>query len=586
MAGNLAHLGAELIVQDFDRYREQFKAITRRARHRFSERDWQGMRTDAMARLSLYKEVQSRTADTFRGALGERAGDRDVWADMKTAFSAQIHHRRDWELAETWFNSLSRRMLSTIGVDPHIEFSRPEKQFPSPRLGPAVYRTYTDATLSASFFGDILKAYLDQVPFADLKRDARLISECVDAHLARIGSLGIDHRVEMLDRAFFRGMGAYLVGRLTSGSRLMPLILAVMHGPRGVFTDAALLSQKDASILFSFTRSSFHVDIDRPYELVRFLKSILPKKKIAEIYMAIGHHKHGKTELFRDLQEHLSVCFGEQFEMAPGQRGMVMEVFGMSNYDIVFKLIKDRFAYPKTSTRREVIAKYELVFMHDRAGRLVEAQPFEHLTFDPCCFSDTLLAELTQSAPRTVHADAERISIDHAYVQRRVIPLDIYLKAADRITARAAVVDFGNAIKDLAKSNIFPGDFLLKNFGVTRHGRVVFYDYDELCLLTECRFRNKPQARTDDDEFSGEPWYYIGDNDVFPEEFASFLGFDRHLMAVFLDHHADLFRVDFWQETQQAILAGRWCHIFPYPSERRFDQPRDSICEFWDTGCR
>ena len=85
------------------------------------------------------------------------------------------------------------------------------------------------------------------------------------------------------------------------------------------------------------------------------------------------------------------------------------------------------------------------------------------------------------------------------------------------------VRDYGNAIRDLAIANIFPGDMLWSNFGVTRHGRVVFYDYDEIEYLTDCMFRAVPAAPNPETELSGEAWYSVGQFDVFPEEFEPFL---------------------------------------------------------------
>jgi isocitrate dehydrogenase kinase/phosphatase len=541
-----------------------------------------------MARLSLYKTLIDRTVDGVRGVLKDRLADRGLWEKMKADYSRETGSAVDRELAETWFNSVTRRIFSTIGVDSGIEFGIPPKgvSAPPPDTGKAAIRIYSQFKETKALFEAVLFDFFTRLSFRDISRDARLISERVEACLGETGTVrGID-RIEMVDAVFFRGMSAYLVGKLFDGYRVLPIVIAVLHGPAGIFSDAVLLSERDVSVLFSFTRSSFHVETDSPFALVRFLKSMLPRKKTAELYMAIGYGKHGKTELYRDLHQHLATCGGEQFEMAPGQRGMVMEVFGMPGYDFVFKLIKDRFAYPKKSTRREVMEKYELVFRHERAGRLVEALTFEHLAFDRCLFSEVFLSELQSTTSRTVHAGADRVTVDHAYVERRVTPLDLFLRQADVTAAEAAVIDFGNAIKELAKSNIFPGDFLLKNFGVTRYGRVVFYDYDELCLLTECRFRKIPPPRTDADAFSGDPWYYVGENDVFPEEFKIFMGLNGFQMEIFLREHSDLFGVDFWRETQQVILSGQWCHIFPYAADRRFDHPREAVCDLWDAGCR
>jgi isocitrate dehydrogenase kinase/phosphatase len=332
--------------------------------------------------------------------------------------------------------------------------------------------------------------------------------------------------------------------------------------------DAVLLEEDAVSILFSFAWSYFHVTVERPYDLAHFIKSIIPRKRLAEIYISLGYNKHGKTELYRDLLHHLAATT-EQFQIARGEKGMVMTVFTMPAYDVVFKLIKDRFAYPKTATRQDVLNKYKLVFRHDRAGRLVDAQEFEHLQFARARFSDELLAELQKVAAQTVTVTGEQVTIKHAYVERELTPLDIYLREAGDEAAKAAVMDYGNTIKDLAYSNIFPGDMLLKNFGVTRHGRVIFYDYDELTLLQTCNFRIMPQSRYYEDDLSDTPWFNVGEDDYFPEEFANFFGLYGELRETFMAHHADLFDVAFWHETQARLAAGEVIDIFPYNPPNR-----------------
>jgi isocitrate dehydrogenase kinase/phosphatase len=372
----------------------------------------------------------------------------------------------------------------------------------------------------------------------------------------------------MVQSVFYRSKGAYLLGRIRSGDHAMPLTLALLHGDRGLFVDAALLTADEVSIIFSFTRSYFHVEVDRPHDLIVFLKSIMPRKPIAELYIAIGYNKHGKTELFRDLMRHIKHST-DKFEIARGERGMVMIVFTLPSFDVVFKVIRDTFAYPKTTTRRQVIERYQLVFEHDRAGRLADVQEFEHLAFPRDRFSDELLAELASGAADTVTIGERIVDIKHLYTERRMTPLNLYLREVDGATARDAIVDYGQAVKDLAATNIFPGDMLLKNFGVTRHQRVVFYDYDELCLVTDCHFRELPKPRDEDDEFGAEPWFYVGTNDIFPEEFLTFMGLGGELRRAFLEAHGDLLTPQYWWQIQDRHRAGELIDILPYPCSRR-----------------
>jgi isocitrate dehydrogenase kinase/phosphatase len=314
------------------------------------------------------------------------------------------------------------------------------------------------------------------------------------------------------------------------------------------------------------------VDVEDPVALVAFLRTIMPKKPLAELYIAIGLDKHGKSELWRDLTLHLAAS-DDLFVEAPGETGMVMTVFTLPSYDVVFKVIRDVFGAPKTSSREEVMAKYRLDFRLGRAGRLVDTQEFRWFELPVERFQEGTLGRLLRLAPASIELDGDRVLIRHLYTERRLLPLNLYLARADEASARAAVLDYGRALKELASTNVFPGDLLLKNFGVTRHGRVVFYDYDELALLLDCNFRELPAARTADEETSGEPWFYVGPNDVFPEELLPFLGLSGALKEAFLEEHGELLTVPYWTSMQERLRAGGILDVYPYPTARRL--PRD-----------
>lgn len=559
----LANLGAQTIVTALRGLRAEFNTVTRRAQARFETRDWAGMQEDAAERLALYRKVVGRLEEEIRDLLGERLGDKLLWTGLKAVYSGLIAESNDWDVAETFFNSLTRRIFATVGVDRRIEFV--DTDFESPPNPPRepVFRTYERADSTAALIEQILGDQTFLVGFDDLPRDARLGAEAIEAHLRKIGGLRHVERAELLRPVFYRGQGAYLVGRIYSGPQVSPVVLALLHGERGITLDAVLLDEDDVSILFSFTRSHFHVDVKRPYDFVRFLKSIMPPKRVAELCISIGLNKHGKTELYRDLLHHIATS-DDRFEVAAGKPGMVMIVFYMPGHDLVLKVIRDEFPPPKRTTRQSVLDRYQLVFTRDKNGRLVDAQEFEHLTFDRERFDEALLEELLTSAGRTATLRDGQVVIHHAYVERRIVPLDVYIDEADEYASRAAILDYGKAIKELAASNIFPGDMLLKNFGVTRHGRVVFYDYDELCLLTDCKFRRIPQSRHYDDDLSDEPWFSVGENDIFPEEFESFWGLPGSLKLSFRSQHADLFGAEFWQGMQTRIQNGEIIHISPY----------------------
>ncbi len=564
----LAWHAVDAISRAFEAYQQQFAEITRRAKARFENRDWHGMQRDAVERLDVYARVIALLVVDIRSLLGERVHDRALWAQMKAATSAWIARRADFELAETFFNSVTRRIFATIGVDPKIEYVDSDFDAPPFVSQAPVYSTFAGQGSTHTLIAGILAHYRFTIPYQDLDRDARLVAAEIESQWRlACGALPIES-VEVMKPVFYRNQGAFLVGRVRGGDRSVPLVVALRSGDEGVVVDAVLLTEDEVSIVFSFTRSYFHVDVEQPHDVIRFLKSIIPLKRVAELYIALGYNKHGKTELYRDLLRHLHQS-DDKFVIAPGDRGMVMVVFTLPSYDIVFKVIRDKCLPPKTATRQDVMDRYQLVFKHDRAGRLVDAQEFEHLAFTVERFSDELLAELREAAPDSVTIQDGTVDIKHLYTERRITPLNLYLRDAQPVAAAEAVLDYGEAIKDLAATNIFPGDLLLKNFGVTRHGRVIFYDYDELCLVTDCNFRHMPRARDDEEEMQSEPWFYVGPNDIFPEEFMRFLGFRGHARETFLEAHGDLLTADYWRRVRERHIDGEIIDIFPYRQSKR-----------------
>jgi isocitrate dehydrogenase kinase/phosphatase len=552
---------ADAICGAFTAYHRHFRQITARARERFAARDWAGHQRDALERLATVTDVVDQVVMVLRAQLGPPVRDRALWVRMKELYSAQVATLPDVELAETFFNSVTRRIFATVGVDPNIEFVAPLSK-PMPE-GVPVFSTWPRRGSTEELVGRVLHDFPLGAPHRDPQVDARLAAERIDRHFQALGDGTPLESIDLMRSVFYRGKGAYLVGRVRHGAEISPIILAFLHPEEGIQLDAVLLTDREARIAFSFTRSYFHVEVERPRALIAFLTSILPTKRLSELYISIGYNKHGKTELYREILATLAES-GARFERAEGDRGMVMIVFALSPLDIVFKVIRDRFAPPKSTTRDEVKQKYGLVFRQDRAGRLVDAQEFEHLAFDAARFDPALLSELLVEAGDVVHSRGGQVIIEHLFVQRRVTPLNLYVRHAGFSGARDAVLDYGQCIKDLAATNTFPGDLLLKNFGVTRSGRVIFYDYDELMLVTDCCFRDFPAARDEMDELRSEPWFFVGERDIFPEEFRQFLGFPPELEAAFIDAHGDLLTAAYWREIQERLRQGEIVDIFPY----------------------
>jgi isocitrate dehydrogenase kinase/phosphatase len=570
----LSNFSAARILEGFDEYMARFRSFNSRAPSRFARADWRGGQADAVGRLKIYSHVVGKAAEDIRRMLGPRSDDPLLWIAIKAVYSGLIVDRQGWELAETFHNSVTRQLFDTVGVDERIEFVDTDFDSPPFPSSESVYVIFDRQESTAELVRRILDRFLPGVAFGRLETDAAEVGDRIEARLTESGGLPVVGRAEVVRSVFYRGQAAYIVGLLYAGSVRLPMVIALRQEVDGVVVDAVLLTEDEVSILFSFTRSYFAVDVARPYDLVRFLRRLMPRKRIAELYISIGQNKHGKTERYRDLLRHLHST-DERFEHAPGIQGLVMLVFTMPGYDDVFKVIRNTFPPPKRTTRERIMGKYRLVFQHDRAGRLIDAQDFQHLQFSRDRFNPGLLDELLTEASRTVHIDGDTVVLEHVYVERRVIPLDLYAREAVFPAASTAVIDYGQAIKDLACTNIFPGDLLTKNFGVTRHGRVVFYDYDELSALTDVKFKELPEPRDEAEAIADAPWFGVDDSDVFPEEHVQFLGMSPELKEVFLERHGDLFQVEPWLSVQKRIEAGELMEVFPYSDEARLSATED-----------
>lgn len=556
---------AQRIAEAFAAYNAAFRAITRRAAERFESRDGLGSQRDMVERIELYDRFVERSVAEVRGLLGERALERALWREIRADFAHRVAALADAEFPKTYFSSVSRRLFGTIGVAPDIEFLATDLDPLANATTPVLTHTYPMHGSLGLLIEELLGNVRLRTPWRDLEGSTRQLAQEIRAHLDRLGALGAVERIEVIRTVFFRMSRAYLVGRMVGPGLCIPLVLALRNGGGGLGIDAVMMSGADVSGVFSVSRSYFHADLDRVDAAVAFLRSLLPHKPVSELFTMLGRAKQGKTERYREIMRHLEGT-EEQFVHAVGDKGLVMVCFTLPSLEVVFKVIRDRFAYPKTVRREDVLAKYRLVYTHDRAGRLIDAQEFRRLRLPRRLFAAELLQELRAETAGTVREDGEHLVFDHLYIERRLIPLNLYLRASSSETAARAVRDYGQCIRDLALTNIFPGDLLPKNFGVTRHGRVIFYDYDELCRVTDCRFRELPQPRSLEDEMSAEPWFYVGEEDIFPETFINFMAFDETQRATLLQSHADIFTAGFWRQVQQRLSAGEVLEVLPHPA--------------------
>jgi isocitrate dehydrogenase kinase/phosphatase len=562
---------AYLILESYTNYYHTYKRITKRAPIRFEQSDWPGLQQDAAERSELYRDRIAQTVQLLTEFLGERATDPDLWRETKQHFALEIANYNTRNIAETFYNSVFRHAHAAVGLgaDTDQMFVYASGSYREFRSTTPIFNRYNlNAGLDISL-RQILSDYRLDAPYVDAKKDHEYIRQRLSDYLKKTDIPGVPVEIEVLKSIFFRNQSAYIVGRLRRLEKVAPFILALRNDEAGIYTDTLLLDDNDISTIFSYYRSYFMVDVDIVSDTVDFLRSILPTKSLGELYNSIGFEKHGKTVFYRDFQRHLDYA-QDFFDFAPGTKGMVMTVFTLPSYNMVFKVIKDRFAPPKNSTQEHVKACYDLVNRHDRVGRMADSYLFEHLDFDRKRFSAGLLEELQRDCADKIILTEDTLTIAHLYIEKKMMPLNLYVRQATTEDVDLALDEYGRAIKELACVNIFPGDLLQKNFGVTRLGRVVFYDYDEIGFLTDYRFRDIPEARYPWQEMAAEPWYSVAENDIFPEEFPRFLFAKPEHRRHFQELHGDLFTAAYWIGIQKRIRSGQRIDILPYREELRF----------------
>ena len=554
---------AGIIEESFTRYREQFKRVTRDARYRFADTDWLGVQRASRRRIQLYRGYSGEAATILKERL---AGQDMDWRLVRQHYIDLVGKRPDAELAGTFFNTMYRKTHLTDIIDEQVAFVSKMMEPPQERLA---LLSYSGDQGLAELFRDIFAEVDVGLPFEDLSRDLARIEAAMKALIPLLREDGVRVQIERLESVFYRNKGAYLIGRMTIGEHVFPMAVPILNGEGGAFVDTIIWNENDLSRIFSFTRTYFFVAVDCPRAMVKYLSELLPRKKRWELYTSLGFYKHGKTEFYAEFLDHLDHST-DQFEIAEGIKGMVMTVFTLPSYQTAFKIIKDRFSPTKTVTRQGVMDAYYLVKTHDRVGRMADTQEFTNLYLPRDRFAPSLIEELSKVANNSIDVREDFVVVRHVYSERLMTPLNLYIQDKSEHDLRIVLEDYGHAIKQLAAANIFPGDMLLKNFGVTRHGRVVFYDYDEIVYLTDVNFRDIPESAHPEDGMAAEAWFSVDDADVFPEEFKNFLFSSKYLVDLFSEYHGELFTADYWRSLQDDVRNHQLRDVFPYRQNRRF----------------
>ena len=580
LSSQIAYDVARTMLDGFDKHYRLFREASLAAKTRFEAGDWHGLQKLQRDRIAFYNERVHETVVLLQDEYDAEHIDDGIWQQIKLHYIGLLTNHHQPELAETYFNSVCARILHRSYFNNDFIFVRPaiSTEYIENEESPMrpTYRAYYPGSRQgmAACFERIVHNFQLEVPFEDLKRDIGFVLRAITEHAGEF-RIAPNFQVHTLSSLFFRNKSAFIIGRVLNGDQTWPMVIPVIHGASGkLVLDTVLLRPEQLLILFSFAHAYFMVDMEIPSAYVTFLRDLLPRKARAEIYASLGLQKQGKNLFYRDFLHHLQHS-SDRFISAPGIKGLVMLVFTLPSFPYVFKVIRDAFPPPKETTRELVESKYQLVKQHDRVGRMADTLEYSDVAFPLSRFDEALVRELEQHAPSMVEYQRgkdgmDEIVVRHVYIERRMTPLNIWLQEGTDEQVDHGIREYGNAIKELMAANIFPGDMLYKNFGVTRHGRVVFYDYDEIEYLTDCNIRRVPEPRNEEEEMSGEVWYTVRPHDIFPETYRTFLLGDPRVRAAFLRHHPDFFDAAMWQHHKDRLLAGHVHDFFAYQTQDRF----------------
>lgn len=569
---------ARAVFAGFEAMFATFLNITLGAQSRFEQRQYHEVQSAMRERLQVYERQVKSVSEAVKVIAYAELSCPQTWQLAKNIYGNMVKNHENEPIAHTFFNSTFGAIWDDKKIRTVHLFVLKAKYRTQPRPYDSLVKRISLQNGFNSAIKTLITNQVFRVPFSNLNQDVATLQanltqgakqQCRQVY--ELINLN-DGYIEYAYSHFYRNKACYLIGRcIAKNGDNMPFAIAILNTPKGLKIDAVMMGADQLSLLFGFARTYFMVDTDQPARYVDYLSVLMPHKQRFELFNAIGFIKHAKTEFYRykvDTTKNSPASF--KYVAAPGTPGMVMLVFTIAGSDHVYKVIKDKFSAPKTATKAQVKEKYNFVKQADRVGRLVDTHEFRYLAFDLSRFSEQLLQQMKEHIGSSLIISGKALILKHVYVERKMTPLNLYINDCDSKALAQVMLDYGRAIKDLAGANIFPGDMLMKNFGVTRWGRIVFYDYDEICPLTDCNFREVPQTQNALEELSSDSYFDIEPNDIFPSQFKVFFSANELAFNAFNSHHSDLFNAQFWQTCQQQVQQGYLPDVYPYKQSWRF----------------
>ena len=559
-----AQILSDWIQQVFDGFYRDFCAIPAKAKAAFEASAFQQSLQNSHDRLTLYGERMHALARTLAAEYPDAIAAPELWDRLEQHYTAAVAGRYEADLALAFLHSVRRAVFmdNWTPVDYAVDIKTQSSRDSEVMLSRAV-----DA-VDAGLIQEMLAIPSFDIPFRDAAGDSERAADKVDRALRTRGLADRIAAVDVIRGGFFRNRGVYVVGRIRlHGGSVVPLILALLHDEVGIYIDAVLTDEPEAHNLFSTTRANFIVTNDHYHELAEFLHQIMPKRPLGLHYSSLGFNHFGKVAVMDELTAELADD-DAVFDTAVGFPGTVAIGFQVPGSVYNLKVIRDHptenYKWGDFAGVESVLEKYRRVHDINRTGSMLDNAIYYNVTLPKSHFASGLLSELVEDASNAVSLRGTTVFFQHLIVQRKMIPLPVFLEQAPREDCERAVISLGQCIKNNMAANIFNRDLDGRNYGVGSHIRVYLFDYDALETFTDVKIRSNQ------DRFDGEedvPGWFFEDGVVFlPEEIESGLRIaDRDLRRLFRSVHGDLLEVEYWQHIQDELRHGNVPQIQVYP---------------------
>ncbi|MEO0911763.1 MAG: isocitrate dehydrogenase kinase/phosphatase AceK regulatory subunit [Pseudomonadota bacterium] len=541
---------AEVVLAAFDAYHARFALIPELAKRAFEARDWAGAVALSQERLAIF----SISLEELGRVIGPVPRDVAFWAEVGAAVDRLVADRYEADLARAYFAALRRGVIGGAWAAEWFDHPRVES------AADFVARFRPGAEMTAECVAEILQLPEIDAPFADLVSDAAAVAARIRETLP--GALGA---VEIVRAGFYRNRGAYIVGALEVAGVRHPLALALLHRPEGLIVDAVILKGSTMSHLFSSTLANFHVDVPQYHALVDFLHRLMPGRPHGQHYSTIGYNHVGKIAVYRQIMGEMA---GAVFDHAPGPRGSVALGFTAPDLPFVLKLIRDRptdqYKWGAFEGRAAVLAKYGIVHEYNRSGSMLDNIMYTDIALPAALFAEGFLAELLVEAGESVRREGADLVFAHLIVQRKLVPMPIFLEQCSAEDAEVAVIRLGQCIRNNAAMNVFNRDLDLRNYGVSSLRFVYLFEYDAVEPLTEVDvFTNAGREEGEEDV---PDWFFESGPVFLPEELETHLRLPgRGLRRLFREAHGELLTKGWWDRMKGWLAEGRVPRVRTYP---------------------